>query len=161
AARTSCRTWRPADSPYRSLSRPSRDEFRTPGRRRRRWGSRAGTGDMSSPGGLASALVARTPVVNPHGQREGERGPLADVALDPDPPALQLDELLGQGQAEPRPLLLPGVVPADLAELLEDGRLVPGRDPDARVADGNRDDALGRRGGEADPAALRGELHGI
>jgi hypothetical protein len=83
------------------------------------------------------------------------------VALDPDPPPVQLHELLGQRQPESCALLLAGILAADLAELLEDGRLVLGRDPDARVADGDRDDAIGRRGGEADPAPLRGELDGI
>jgi hypothetical protein len=74
---------------------------------------------------------------------------------------MQLHELLGQRQAEPRALLRASVVPADLAELLEDGRLVLGRDPDPRVADGDGDEALGRRDGDAHPASLRGELHGI
>jgi hypothetical protein len=32
-----------------------------------------------------------------------------------------------------------GVVPADLAEFLEDGRLILGRDPDPGVADGDGD----------------------
>ena len=66
---------------------------------------------------------------------------MAHLALDPDPPAVQLHELLGERQAEPRALLRAGVLPANLAELLEDGRLVLGRDPDPRVADGDGDDA--------------------
>src|SRR5262249_25799896 len=132
---------------------------RTLGRIGRRRGSRPGTEDTSSPCGLASPLVPHTPLVNPNGQREGERRPLAYLALDPDPPPVQLDELLGQRQPEPRALLLPGVVPADLAELLEDGRLVLGRDADPRVADGDRDDIRGRRGGEAHSPPLRRELH--
>src|SRR5262245_63828670 len=121
-------------------------------------GSPRGTGDTSSPCGLASALVARPAIVRPHGQREGERRPLVHVALDPDPPAVQLHELLGQGQPEPRALLLAGVVPADLAELLEDGCLILRRDPDPGVTDSDRDHVPGHRGGEADPTAVRGEL---
>jgi hypothetical protein len=64
---------------------------------------------------------------------------------------VQLHELLGERQPEPGPLLLPDVVASDLAELLEDRRLVPGPDPDPGIADGDRDDVFGRRGGEADP----------
>src|SRR5262245_21783240 len=105
-----------------------------------------GTGDTSWPCGLASALAARTAFVSPTGQGEGERGSLAHVALDPDPPPVQLHELFGQRQPEPRALLLAHVVPADLAELLEDGRLVLGRDPDPRVAGGDRDAVVGRHG---------------
>src|SRR5262249_919296 len=60
--------------------------------------------------GLASALIARPPVVNPNGQREGERRPLTHLALDPDPSAVQLHKLLGQRQPEPRALLLAGVL---------------------------------------------------
>jgi hypothetical protein len=74
---------------------------------------------------------------------------------------VQLHELLGQRQAESRALLLASVLAPHLAELLEDGRLVLGRDADPRVADGDRDGAVGRRGGEADPATLRGELHRV
>ena len=74
---------------------------------------------------------------------------------------MQLHELLGEGQAQPRPLLSPGVVQADLTELLEDGRLVLGRDADPRVGDGDGEAAVGRRRAEANPAALGGELHRI
>src|SRR5262249_48831491 len=111
--------------------------------------------------GSAASLIARTLAFNPLWQREAERRPLAHLALDPDPPAVQLHELLGQREAEPRALLLPGGVPADLAELLEDRCLIRGRDPDPRVADGDGDRVLGCGGGEIDPAALRGELHGV
>ena len=86
---------------------------------------------------------------------------MADLALDLDPPTVQFHELLGQGQAESRALLGTGVVPADLSELLEDGRLVLGRDSDPRVGDGDGEHAFGRPRGEANPAALRGELHGV
>src|SRR5262245_27846361 len=77
----------------------------------------------------------RSRAFGPNRQREGERGALAQLALNPNPPPVQLHELLGQCQAEPRPLLLAGVVPADLTELLEDRRLILRRDPDPRVAD--------------------------
>src|SRR5262245_21830947 len=86
---------------------------------------------------------------------------MARLALNPDPPAVQLHELLRERQPEPGALLLAGVVSPDLAELLEDRRLILGRDPDPRVADGDRDAVVGRCGNEADPAALRGELHRV
>ena len=57
---------------------------------------------------------------------------------------MQLHELLGQRQPEPRALLLAGVVAPDLAELLEDRRLILGRDPDPRVADRDGDGAVGQ-----------------
>src|SRR5258708_31610470 len=69
---------------------------------------------------------------------KGERGALAGFAFEPDAPAVQLDELLGQGEPQAGSFLLVGVVAADLAELLEHGRLILGRDADARVVD--RDD---------------------
>src|SRR5262245_39699924 len=65
----------------------------------------------------------------PHRECESERRPLAHVTLDPDSAPVQLRELLGQGESEPRALLLPGVVPPDLAELLEEDRLVLGAIP--------------------------------
>src|SRR5262245_27564781 len=100
----------------------------------------------------AATLVARTPAVGREGQGEGERGTVAHLAFNPDPPPVELHELLGQRQSEPRALLLPRVVPADLTELLEDRRLIFGRDPNARVADGDGDGVLRRGGREADPA---------
>jgi hypothetical protein len=58
---------------------------------------------------------------------------------------VQLHELLGQRQAQSRALMLAGVLATDLAEFLENGRLILRRDPDPRVANGDRDDALARR----------------
>src|SRR5262249_13002284 len=101
------------------------------------------------------------PPLRPNRQSEPERRPLAHPALDPDPPPVKLHELLGQRQPEPRALLLAGVVAANLAELLKDRRLIFGGDPDPRVADRDRDDTLRCRGGDADPAPLRGELHRV
>src|SRR5262249_39429771 len=124
-------------------------------------GSPTDTGGTSVPGGPASSLVARPLAVRLKGQGEGKRGSVTYLALDPDPPPVQLHELLGQRQPEPRALLLAGVVPADLAELLEDGRLVLGRDPDPRVADGDRDAVPGHVGREVDPASLQRELHRV
>src|SRR5262245_4743016 len=51
-----------------------------------------------------------------------------DLALDPDPPAVQLDKLPTQGQPQPRALLLRRA-DTHLAKLLEHGVLVLGRMP--------------------------------
>src|ERR1700741_668982 len=64
-------------------------------------------------------------------QRDGESGPLARRALKADGAAVQLDEALGERQAEPRALGLLGVVAPDLLELLEHRGLVLGCDADA------------------------------
>src|SRR5262245_10338808 len=92
--------------------------------------------------------------------REAEREPraLPHRALHPDAAPMQLHELLGQGQPESRALLLTSVVAPDLTELLEDGRLVLGRNANPRVADGDRDHVPARRRGDADPAPFRGEF---
>src|SRR4029450_9419436 len=144
-AHTRGRTLRSATVVDPTWRTPGSAARRIPRRTSRPPRSRAGSGDTSWPLELASALIARTRFVEPNGHREGKRRPLAHVALDPDPPTMQLHELLGQRQPESRALLLPGVLSADLAELLENGRLVLRRDPDPRVADGDGDDALGRR----------------
>src|SRR5713226_1792723 len=108
------------------------------------------------PAGCASAasgVARRPPVMVPrklrrvttgstHRQREGEGGPAARLALDPDPASMQLDELLRQGQAQARAFLLARLVAPHLAELLEDGGLVLGGDPDPGVGDGDLDRAV-------------------
>src|SRR5690348_6915341 len=67
-------------------------------------------------------------------QREGESGSLARRALEVDLAPVQLDELPGQREPEPRALGLARVVAPDLAELLEHEPLVLGGDADAGVA---------------------------
>src|SRR5262245_18788273 len=91
--------------------------------------------------------------------RDGEReeGALADLALDPDRPAVQLDELPAQGEPQPG-ALAPGRAGRHLAELLEHGVLILGRDTDARVGDRDLETAVRRDGPDLDPAALRREL---
>ena len=73
-------------------------------------------------------------------------------------PPCSSTNFLAKRQPESRALLLPSVLAPDLAELLEDGRLILGRDPDPGVADGNGDDAVGRRRGCA-PRRGRPEGH--
>ena len=74
---------------------------------------------------------------------------------------MQLDELLRESQPEARAFLLARLVAPNLAELLEDGRLVLRADADPGVADRDLDRPFREPGLEADPAPLRGELDGI
>jgi hypothetical protein len=64
-------------------------------------------------------------------------------------------------QAEAGAFLLPRIVAPHLAELLEDGRLVLGGDPDTAVGDGDFDRPIRQPGLDADPAPFRGELDRI
>src|SRR5437899_4772708 len=81
------------------------------------------------------ACGPRRCAVTPHRYRECERGALARLAFHPDAAAVQLDELLGQRQAESGAFLLLRVIAPDLAELLEHGLMIFGRDADPGVAD--------------------------
>src|SRR5262245_51385152 len=92
--------------------------------------------------------------------RERERRALAHLALHPDPPAVQFDELTAQGQPQPRPFRLLVGRP-DLAELLEYRVLVLGRDPNAGVDDRNFDGSITQHGPDFNPPALRRELDRI
>ena len=90
---------------------------------------------------LSSTTRICSPAIgsSPRGQRERERAPLAELAVDPDPAAVQLDEPLREREAEPGALALrgPGV---GLLELLEDPLVIFGGDPGAGV--GHRDPHL-------------------
>src|SRR6185436_10172983 len=92
---------------------------------------------------------------------KGERRALTGLALDPDLAAVQLDELAGQGQAQAGALVLARVVRSDLAELLEDGLVVLGRDADAGVGDRDLGRAVGHRGPDLDAAPFWRELHRV
>src|SRR4029450_3050872 len=76
-----------------------------------------------------------------HRDREGERRPHADLALDPDPPTVQLDELPTERQPEPRALYL-FVPPPPLPKLLEHRLLVFRGDADAGIADCDFDQSV-------------------
>src|SRR2546426_489705 len=91
-------------------------------------------------------------------QRERERRAATDLALDPQPAAVELDEAPRQRQPESGALALARVVGPDLTELLEDRVVVVGRDANAGVADGDLDRPVGEMGGDADASALGGEL---
>src|SRR6266511_2266527 len=108
---------------------------------------------MSSSGPRADARI-----LDRKGERE--RASLPDLAFDPETAAVQLDEPLRQGEAEPGALL---GVHADLAllELLEDARLILERDPGSRVADRDARLAVEALDAHVDRAALRCELHRV
>src|SRR5262245_18044495 len=72
---------------------------------------------------------------------------------------MQLDELLGQGKPKSSSFSLVSVVTSDLAKFLKDLCLVFRRDPDPGVTDGDFHRTIGLPGVNADPAALRRELH--
>src|SRR5919204_6478704 len=75
----------------------------------------------------------------PRGQGEHERAPLAKLAVDPDPAAVQLDEPLRQREAEAGSLpLLDARI--GLLELVEDPLVILGGDAGTRV--GHRDPHL-------------------
>src|SRR4029079_1261762 len=69
-------------------------------------------------------------------QREREGAALPELAVHPDAPPVELDEALRQGQPQAGAvtLLLAG---GGLLELLEDPRLILGRDARPRVGDGD------------------------
>src|SRR5207237_3015421 len=69
------------------------------------------------------------------GQLEPERRALAERALEPDPPAVRLDDLAAQRQPEPRPADLARVGRVHTEELLEDTRLLVGGDTEPLVLD--------------------------
>src|SRR5207247_9206279 len=69
------------------------------------------------------------------GQRDRERGAAALLRIDPDPPAMLLDDVPGDRQSQPGPAATdPDAV--DLVEALEDPGLICLRDADAVILDG-------------------------
>src|SRR4029453_4016133 len=86
-----------------------------------------------------------------HRDREGEGGAHAQLALHPDPPTVQFDELPAQGQSQSRALDLLVRRP-HLTELLEHRLLILRGDADASIADGDFNQAvLWRRSHPAPP----------
>src|SRR6185436_890987 len=94
-------------------------------------------------------------------QREAEGRAASRRAIDPDCAAVQLDELPRQREPQPGALGLARRVLADLTELLEQLRLIVGRDADARVLDRDLDLVGVEHGADVDLAALRRELHRV
>src|SRR6266487_4597267 len=82
-------------------------------------------------------------------QTEGEGSSGPQFALDPDPPAVQLDESLRQREAQSSPFTLGRPLP-DLTELLEDVLPVLRADPDPGVGDRNPNLVIHRVGRDLD-----------
>src|ERR1700730_5681143 len=95
-----------------------------------------------------------------HREREGERRAGPQLTLHPDPSAVELDELPGEGQPEPRALNLLLCRP-DLSKLLEDRLLVLRRDAYPGVRDSNLGDLVMHPDADVNPAPLWGELQGV
>ena len=87
-------------------------------------------------GRLAPASAAAPARAPAEAGGEVERAALADLALHPDAPAHQLDQLGRDRQAQPGAAVLPGGRGVGLGERLEERLLLLGRDADAGVADG-------------------------
>src|SRR5262249_11174888 len=95
-----------------------------------------------------------------HRNREREGRTYANLALDPDPAAMELDELPRQRQSQTGALDLLGGHP-HLLELLEDRFLVLRRDTHTSVADRYLHGAVHGFRRNLNPAALRRELDRI
>src|SRR5262245_47892440 len=87
-----------------------------------------------SPSPPVPARAAGPSFARPRRDREGERGAHPHLALDPDPAAVELDELPTQRQPKPSALLLRRAC-TDLAKLFEDGLLVLRGDANPGIAD--------------------------
>ena len=91
--------------------------------------------------------------------RERERAAGSLGRFDPDPAAVLLDDVAGDGQAETGPAALAADPrPVDLVEPLEDARLGRPRDADAVVRDRHHDVRRHRSDGDRDGAAVGAEL---
>src|SRR2546421_11654655 len=95
-------------------------------------------------------------------QRNGkeERAALAYLALDPDPPPVHLDDLLGDAQAQPRPSELASDGRVDLTELREHILELFLRNPHSGIRHPIDELAAGELDPDLDPPLL-GELDGI
>src|SRR3990170_3602862 len=107
---------------------------------------------------LSSTIRISSPAMGAHRDGEGEGRPLAELALERQRPAVELDQPPREGEAEPGALPLPCVIVAHLAELLEHRRLVLCRDPDAGIGDRHRHRPAVQRRAHGDLASLRSEL---
>src|SRR5260370_5656535 len=93
-------------------------------------------------------------------QAEREGRAAADLALHPERADMELDELSGEGESEPRTLGLL-VRRADLPEFLEHGFLILKRDPDTGVCDRHFRPIVVQPGGDVDPSPFGRELQRI
>src|SRR5204863_6769527 len=94
-------------------------------------------------------------------QREREGAAPPRLALDPDPPAVELDERAAEREAQTGALLGGAVGPSGLGELVEYAHLIRGRDAHAGVADRDQHAGALGLGLERDGAARGGEFHRV
>src|SRR5262245_51716709 len=94
---------------------------------------------------------------DPHRQREIERRSLAQLGLDPDAPAMHLDDALRDRQPQTGPALLARTRIVGLLELLEDFRLIGRGNAGSGVAYRDRERSVRCLGADRD-LALVGEL---
>src|SRR5713101_6032780 len=86
-----------------------------------------------------------------HRECEGEGRADADPARNPDPPAVELDELPGERQPESSAFDLLVCRP-HLSELLEDRLLILGRDADSGIRHRNLGDLVMHPSADVNPA---------
>src|SRR5262249_9497690 len=89
-----------------------------------------------------------------HGQLHAERRSLAESRFYPNTTAMHLDDLLGDGQTQPRSTLCPRVRSVDLVELLKDPLLLLRWNAGPRIADAEGKVAVGRSRGNAHLAGV-------
>jgi len=80
---------------------------------------------------------------DPHRQRESERRSLARLGFHPDPPAVHLDDALGDRQAETGAAFRARDRAVGLLELLEDLGLIGERNAGPRIAYRDRERRVG------------------
>src|SRR5262249_20627632 len=95
-----------------------------------------------------------------HRNRERERGACPELALHPDPAAVEFHELPAQGEPQPRALYLHRRRP-HLAELLEHFLLILWGNADPGVCDRDLHESILWYGAYFNPTTLRGELDGV
>src|SRR5690606_21981377 len=95
---------------------------------------------------LRGSRAARHGAVAPR-EIEGERAPLAGLAVDPELPAQEIGDLAADGEAEPGTTVLAVRPTVRLLKRLEDDVVLLARDADPGVAHVEGDDVVGVRQG--------------
>jgi hypothetical protein len=94
-------------------------------------------------------------------QAESERASGANLAFDPEPAAVKLDELARERETESRSFRSSCARPRGLLEFVEDPRLILRRDANASVAHRDPDLATAGRGGQVDLPSSGRELYRV
>src|SRR5262245_47417174 len=123
--------------------------------------------EMSRDHRISSVIGSNDVMDTPRGgsyldrQLDREHGALPGVILRPHAPAVELDEVLHDGQAEAQPAVAARGAAVGLTEALEDVRQHIGRNPAARVADGEDRAVVLPTKPDEDIPARRRELEGV